>query len=118
MAGTIEIVGVYPVDTAEPVHLVEVLVTDAFDDVDWDAFTQGAPETIVDDDGNEHVGSASNAHSAEPVEVLSDGRTRVAFFFHSLDLGQPVLSPFGPLQLPAVTNRPDRLDGVDYGPPF
>ncbi len=118
MAGTIAMVGVYPVDTVEPIHLVEVLVTDAFDDVDWASFTQEDPDLITDVDGTEDAGNESAPHSPQPVETLPDGRTRVVFFFHALDLNRPLLSPFGPLQLPAATNRPARLAAIGYGPPF
>ena len=116
MAGTIEIVGVYPVDTVEPVHLVEVLVSDPFEDVDWSSFTQDEPDIGSNEEGD--AADESIPHDEQPVEQLPDGRTRVVFFFHNLDVVRPLLSSFGSLQLPGPTNRPARLAGISYGPPF
>ncbi len=119
MPGTIQLVGVYPVDTVDPVHLVEVIVDDPFDDVDWAAFTQDPPDIVTADvDGTEDGENEAAAHAAQPVEDLPGGQTRVVFFFHALDVARPILSPFGALQLPSPTNRPGRLANVFYGPPF
>jgi hypothetical protein len=119
MAGTIQLIGVYPINTVEPVHLVEVLVTDAFDDVEWEAFTQESSADLVTDvDGSEDADAESTSHAPRSIEILADGRTRVAFFFHALDVTRPLLSPFGPLTLPAPTRRPTRLATVVYGPPL
>ena len=118
MAGTIEIVGVYPVDTAEPVHLVEVLVSDAFEDVDWPSFTQSPPDIVADVDEDSDADNEAVPHGEQPVEQLADGRTRVVFFYHNLDVARPLTSPLGDLQLPSPTNRPARLAGITYGPPF
>ena len=119
MAGTIQLVGVYPVDTVDPVHLVEVIVTDPFDDVDWASFTQDPLDIVTaDGDGTEETENESGAHLPQPVEDLGSGQTRVVFFFHGLDVSRPLLSPFGPLLLPAPTNRPGRLAAIGYGPPF
>lgn len=117
MAGTIEVVGVYPVDTVEPVHLVEVIVTDPFDEVEWTAFSQPAP-VLETSEGDEPVEHEAAAHLAEPVEDLPGGRTRVAFFYHALDLSRPLSSPFGDLVLPTATTRPGRLSAITYGPPL
>ncbi|MEO8448201.1 MAG: hypothetical protein ABI647_00330 [Gemmatimonadota bacterium] len=118
MAGTIQIVGVYPVDTVEPIHLVEVLVSDAFDDVDWGSFRQDDPDIASNPEGEDAVDTDSLPHDEQPVEQLPDGRTRVVFFVHQLDVSRPLLSPFGALQLPGPTPRPGRLAAINYGPPF
>lgn len=118
MAGTIEVVGVYPIDTVEAIHMIEVIISDPFDDVDWLAFTQTGADLVTDVDGSEDAGNASTAHAPQPVEDLPGGLTRVVFFFHALDVAQPLESPFGAIQLPPPINRPARLAAIDYGPPF
>jgi hypothetical protein len=120
MAGTIQLVGVYPVDTVEPVHLVEVIIDDPFDDIDFGSFTQ-EPLDIVTADvaaGEDIEENDATAHFPQAVEDLGGGQTRVVFFFHALDPSRPLESPFGPLQLPAPTDRPGRLSAISYGPPF
>ena len=118
MAGTIQIVGVYPVDTDEPVHLVEVLVTDDFDNVDWPSFTQTPPDLVRDVDEDSDPDNEAVPHGEQPVEKLADGRTRVVFFYHDLDVSRPLSSECGDLQLPSPTARPARLAAISYGPPF
>jgi hypothetical protein len=118
MAGTIEVVGVYPIDTVDAIHMIEVIISDPFDDVDWRAFTQTDTDLVTGGDGSGDDGNEATSHTPQPVEDLPGGLTRVLFFFHDLDLAQPMESPFGAIQLPPPINRPARLDGIDYGPPF
>jgi hypothetical protein len=42
---------------------------------------------------------------------------RWAFFFHFLNLGRPLRTPVGDLQLPSVTTRSSYLSNVDYDSP-
>ncbi len=52
-------------------------------------------------------------------QVLSeaDGRTRVVFFLHYLDLTKPLLTPAGALTLPAPKKMPPRLKDILYEAP-
>ena len=118
MAGTIQIVGVYPVDIDDPAHLVEVLVSDPFDEVDWDSFTQNEEDIVADVDAASDGDTEAGPHDPQLIEQLADGTTRAVFFFHGLDVARPLFSPFGSLQLPSPTNRPARLAAITYGPPF
>ena len=42
---------------------------------------------------------------------------RVSFFFHELDVGRPLTTPFGEVPLPTPTPRPDRLSMLTYETP-
>ncbi len=42
---------------------------------------------------------------------------RIAFFFHFLDLGRPLATPFGDVLLPAPAHRPSRLKWLEYEEP-
>jgi hypothetical protein len=49
--------------------------------------------------------------------VVDAGSGRWAFFFHCLDLGKPLRSPVGLLDLPVPTPRPAYLAGFEYEAP-
>jgi serine/threonine protein kinase len=52
-----------------------------------------------------------------PEWPASATEVRIAFFFHFLDLHRPLLTAAGPVQLPAPSPRPARLDFLHYEPP-
>jgi hypothetical protein len=53
----------------------------------------------------------------EQVISESDGKARVAFFFHYLDLSKPLLTPAGTLALPPPKKIPARLKDIVYEAP-
>jgi hypothetical protein len=120
----IEVIGVYPVRADEPCHLIELWVRDLKGEQPVADFTQevgGQPrdnwqvpydERVLNDAGTAQVGEES------PPSIEADGKDlRLAFFFHYLDLSKPLLTPAGPLKLPAVSKRPSRLKFVKYESP-
>jgi hypothetical protein len=44
-------------------------------------------------------------------------QTRVAFFFHYLRPNEPLQTPFGQVELPRPTDRPKRLNILEYEQP-
>lgn len=120
------VVGVYEVAAREPCHLVEVLLRDLDAAVDVAAFTQPIPgsprdswqvpydEWLLDAGGTCVLGQPSADNGGE---AMWRGTARLVFFFHYLDLNQPLESPFGPLELPTPTSRPGRLNDLHYEPP-
>ncbi len=127
MADGVEVIGVYSVpEAAEPVHLIEVVVASESGDYEIADFTHelaGQPranwqvpydEKILDDDGTQVVADGWDERDNPDAWA---GRKRLAFFFHYLDLGRPLLTPYGPVDLPAPQARPDRLAILEYEEP-
>jgi hypothetical protein len=118
MAPRIEVLGVHPVEADEPCHLVELVVHDSDGQFDIGSFTQEIAdepqdnwqmpwdEVVLDSDGGSVVSGDSPS-----------GDVRIAFFFHYLDKNRPLVTPFGDVDLPGETPRPDRLAFLDYEPP-
>src|SRR3954471_13442817 len=94
--------GVHPVEAAEPCHLIEAELPDG-DDFDWGQVTQ--------EDATQPRHNWQVPYDERP---LDDDHRRWAFFFHYLDLSKRLLTPAGPIQLPAPTPRPDHLKGIEY----
>jgi hypothetical protein len=105
----VKVIGVYQVEAAEPVHLVEILVeaggVDAFD---LGEVTQEMPDT-----------PRMNWQAPYDEQVLSEmgSKVRVVFFFHHLDLHKPLMTPAGSLALPAPKKLPSRLKNIMYEAP-
>ncbi|MEZ5973650.1 MAG: hypothetical protein R3E96_02055 [Planctomycetota bacterium] len=95
-------------ETPQPCHLCEVQVAGVSQDFDFGLFTQPWP-------GRDEL-SWQVAYEEQLIS-RSQSQSTYVFFFHYLDFSQPMLSPFGPLELPKPTPRPVRLDFVIYEPP-
>jgi hypothetical protein len=108
LAAVARIAGVYPVDAPEPCHLCELVVEGAEAEIDFGTFTQPFPGRDPD-----HWQVAYD----EQCLASDASRSVYVFFFHYLDLNQPMQSSFGPLALPTPTPRPKRLDFVEYEAP-
>jgi hypothetical protein len=59
----------------------------------------------------------SNWQVAYDEQSLDEEKRRWVFFFHHLDLGKPLLTPAGPIPLPAPTPRPTHLKYIAYTAP-
>ena len=117
----VEVIGLYPVDAPEPVHLVELLFTNCTGPVDVGAITQRNPEEpksnwqvpwderILSRDGSVILDSPDASPNA--------GEIRLVFFFHYLNLGLPLATPAGPAVLPSPVARPERLRLMVYESP-
>ena len=122
----IEIIGVYPVQADEPVHLVELRLRGAEGLIKVGDITQEVPDQPPD---NWQCPYMEQLLSSSGDEVLADdyemtkrpdlwrGDVRLAFFFHYLDLERPLKTPFGEVQLPAESELPDRLSMMEYEQP-
>ena len=93
--------GIHPVDE-QHCHLVEVEL-DGDGSLNWGEVTQAAPGQ-----------PPRNWQVAYDEQPLDRDRHRWAFFIHYLDLNAPLLTPFGPVRLPAPTPRPPHLAHVMY----
>ena len=102
-----EVVGVYAVpESGEPCYLVEMLVpAGGFEPDEITQVDPNAPE------------SDWQVPWDERVLEETDEQTRLAFFFHYLDLSLPLKTPWGDLALPAPSQRPDRLASIEYEEP-
>ena len=120
MAARVEILGVYPVAESDlPAALVELWIRDFSGTVDFGKFSQqnGGKDRDLDSVAYlEHVLSIDGASGQElllePQHI--NGDTRIAFFLHRPDRTLPLQTPFGPVQLPDSTKRPDRLNFMRY----
>jgi hypothetical protein len=97
--------GVHPVDAPEPCHLIEAELVDA-EDFDWGEVTQ--------EDATQPRENWQVAYDEQPLD--NDERCW-AFFFHHLDLAKPLLTPVGPIPLPAPTPCPEHLHNIEYMEP-
>jgi hypothetical protein len=102
----VEVVGVYDVPEApEPCHLIEIVVPIGADMRD---ITQADPDLPQ---------SHWQVPWDERVLERSDDMERVAFFFHYLDTRSPLTTPWGEIELPEPTPRPERFSDLEYDPP-
>jgi hypothetical protein len=105
----VKITGVYPIQAEEPVHLIEVSIEGG----DVDGFDFGeVPQEIPD-----RPKLNWQVPYDERVISESDGKARVLFFFHYLDLNKPLLTPAGALALPRPKKIPPRLKDIVYEAP-
>jgi hypothetical protein len=121
----IKVIGVYPVEADEPVHLIELSVLGAQGVFKIEDITQEVPGQPRD---NWQCPYMEQILSASGDEVLADdydapkrpelwrGDMRLAFFFHYLDFERPLRTPFGEVQLPAESELPERLSMLEYEP--
>ena len=104
--GSIRILGVHPLRTREPCHLIEVEFLGYPPDFDWGDFTQTA-----------HGLSRANWQVAYRETPVDDEFRRWCFFMHYLDFSRSLLTPAGPLELPHPTPRPAHLKDIKYRKP-
>jgi hypothetical protein len=85
-------------------YLIEVEIAPRTPDFQWSEVTQdpGVPRE-----------SWQVPYDERPL----DDSGRWAFFFHFLDLEKPLLTPAGPVMLPAPSPTPERLRTIEYDPP-
>ena len=120
-----KIVGVYPIESREPVYLIEILIEDSKGKFDLTQITQEIPdqpkenwqvpymEHILSQDGTEVI---ANDIEAMTKSELWEGRLRLIFFFHYLNCQKPLITPWGEIALPVITAKPERIT-VEYEDP-
>jgi len=119
----VEVLGVHPVEAPEPCHLVELQVDQAEASFEIDAVTQETPGQPRDNwqvPWDEHFLNSDGSALFNPTAPElrpSVAKFRVAFFFHYLDLGRPLLTPSGAVVLPSPSPRPPRLAFLRYESP-
>mgnify|MGYP006927344278 FL=1 len=123
---TTKVIGIYPIKAREPVHLIEIQINDSPGAFDISKFTQEMPNTpssdwqvpldecFLDKSGKNVIANWLIARSKPELWV---GTVRMAFFFHYLDLSQPLMTPFGCTRLPRQSKLPRRLSAIKYRPP-
>ena len=122
MPSPIEVVGVYDVPDAPDALLIEVASQDAPDELDVGEFTQEEPgqprENWQAPWMEQWLDVSGDNIASEPFEPPPDdlASSRLVFFLHYVALDRPLLTPAGPVPLPAKTDLPQRLAGVEYEP--
>ncbi|TAK58272.1 MAG: hypothetical protein EPO24_08670 [Bacteroidetes bacterium] len=123
----IKVIGAYLIKADEPVHLVEVQITDCKGMFDPIAFTQ-EDESLPQE--NWQVAYMEHIINAEGTKILADdftatekpelwkGNVRMVFFMHYLNLEKTLRTPFGECPIPKATKLPARLKMVKYEPPY
>jgi hypothetical protein len=110
--------GVYELPDLPDHHLIEVTAEAPPSRVDPGKFTQEDPERpqsewsrgywewYLDLETGQPLGQS-------PLDAYGPSRTRLALFLHAVDFSRPLLTPFGPVQLPPATTLPERLRGLE-----
>lgn len=124
MPGSFDVVGVYEApDAPEGTYLIELRGPVPARDLDLGAVTQEAPgeardnwqaawlERWLDPESGELVSEPFD----DPPEELA--QSRLVFFLHLLSWERPLLTPDGFADLPAASERPERLQAVAYEEP-
>jgi hypothetical protein len=117
----LQVLGVHPVSEApDPCHLVELAIDGPGETLDLRGVTQeraGLPGSDWQTPFEEHLldatGSSGRALAPDEGRAVM-APARLAFLFHFLRLDRPLLTPAGPLRLPAPTERPARLQFLKY----
>ncbi len=108
----IKIIGVHPIETDEPCHLIEVEIQRFGSDFNIGLITQeilGQPQDNWQVPYDEHFLNSDGTldlNKDNPDEVPKDERLRVAFFFHYLDFSKPMKTSTGDLTLPEPVEKP------------
>ena len=102
------VLGVHPVKTLEPCHLIEVEIEGIEEGIDFGEITQ---EAIGEPRDNWPVPYDERILEKKP------GSFRYAFFFHHLNFNRPLLTPMGPAPLPGTTPIPAHLQDIRYEAP-
>ncbi len=126
MDTTIEIIGVYPINNQTPVHLVEIIVRNSRSKFELSEFTQEVSsqpkkywqvpwdEKLLDKLGRKVI---ADDFVLSKESDLWHGDLRLIFFFHYLDCTKPLLTPFGPVEIPKEKSKPKRLGFIGYESP-
>ena len=114
----IELIGVYQIDKHPNVHLIEVKVKAPYDQFDIGDFTQRQNDvdeldwqTPWDEKFLNTIGTEIIGDSFEPPKS-SIPSSRVIFYFHFLDFGQSLITPFGDISLKKSGQLPERLSSI------
>jgi hypothetical protein len=119
----LSVVGVHRIPAAEPVHLIEILVTGCEASFDVGLITQAVAGLRRENwqvPWDEHFLDTSGSlvlNASHPAALPHIPDFRIAFFFHYLDLDRPLETPIGPLGLAAPSERPTRLAFLQYESP-
>jgi hypothetical protein len=121
---SVKIIGVYPVqESEEPCHLIELLLKNYTGPVSMVDFTQRVPaqpkanwqvpydEYLLNESGD----AGKPVPFPHPIQVIDE--QRIAFFFHYLELTDPLQTPFGDVSLPMPSPYPHRLTFIKYQTP-
>lgn len=122
MPSEIAVVGVYELPDAPDALLIEVASPDSPDDLDVAAFTQEEPGQPEDNWQvpwmEQWLDPSGDSIVSEPFDPPPDNlaSSRLVFFLHYVVLDRPLRTPAGPIALPAPTDLPPRLAGIEYEP--
>lgn len=95
------ILGVHPIESTQPCHLLEVELVNVADEYKWDEVTQ-------EDE------SQPQQYWQAVYDEQSLSKNRWVFFFHYLNWDKPLLTPDGFISLPTPSPIPTRLMHIEY----
>ena len=113
-----QLLGVYKINGASDVHLLEFIFNISPTDIDVSSFTQeddklpkdswqtAYDERFLNHDGTKVIGTFLEQRS------LTGDQTRIVFFMYYIDFNKPLLSQFGEILLPEPSLIPDRLSKI------
>ncbi len=89
--------------------LLEIVIENPDREFDQVEYTQAQPEISVDEWQIAYEERHLDSRGMRERKPQPGKTDRVAFFFHYLDLGKPLLTPVGGIPVPLPTPFPDRL---------
>jgi hypothetical protein len=104
----VQILGVHPVPDNDDIWLIEIEIRGDLDGFDFGDVTQ-------EDYG---IPSSNWQVAYDDRLVAQRGETSTyAFFFHFLEFNLPLLTSWGPIEIPSPTPTPRHLANIIYEPP-
>ncbi len=120
--------GVYEVKAPDPCCIVEITIRDSEEELEFSKIlydvtlprhgsSTQAPfnEHFISLDGEKVLGDFE--YGWDYPEVWC-GDVRIVFLMHFLMAGKEIKTPYGPILVPEITSRPDRLKKIKYKSPY
>ncbi|MBR4256589.1 MAG: hypothetical protein IKQ18_05440 [Clostridia bacterium] len=114
----VNIIGVYKVDEAEDVYLIELMIDDKPSNIDVDGIQQTDPDLDEDDWQAAFDEYYLNADGTEVIGDYCDlpeddtDKTRLCFFMYLFDFNKPLRTQYGIINLPKSKKMPKRLGEI------
>lgn len=105
-----KILGVYNVENYKNVNLIEVESDDI--NLDFEKITQEVENQEELNWQAAYDEVLLNTDGTEIVSIFNQHNIRSIFFFHFLNITKPLITQFGPINLPQITEMPERLKKI------
>jgi hypothetical protein len=127
MTPDVEIIGVHPVESEDPCHLIEIAIsrTVGIDDLIRTGIKRSILEEkyekifdfgdVTQEDPSVDSDNWQTAYDEQFLKETED-RIHYVFFFYFLDLSKPIMTSLGPIELPKPTPKPAHLNEIEFEP--